>query len=102
MQQNKTYVHVCAYRYAAIAASIICIIYYIHIQIITARVKSNFKIIKLLSISCKLGSNVVLHTNHHGMQHCGAVNSVLTEKVILKPHKNGVEKSIIMTAAMLG
>ena len=25
------------------------------------------------------------------MQHCGAVNSVLTEKVILKPHKNGVE-----------
>ena len=45
---------------------------------------------------------MLLHTNHHRMQHCGAVNSVLTEKVILKPHKNGVEKSIIMTAAMLG
>ena len=80
------------------------ITYTIHVctQIIIARVKGNFKIIKLLSISCKLGSNVVLHTNHHSMQHCGAVNSVLTEKVILKPHKNGVEKSIIMTAAMLG
>ena len=93
------------YKYAPIAAGIICIIYYIHdtcTQIIIARVKGNFKIIKLLSISCKLGSNVVLHTNHHRMQHCGAVNSVLTEKVILKPHKNGVEKSIIMTAAMLG
>ena len=34
---------------------------------------------------------MLLHTNHHRMQHCGAVNSVLTEKVILKPHKNGVE-----------
>ena len=45
---------------------------------------------------------MLLHKNHHRMQHCGAVNSVLTEKVILKPHKNEVEKSIIMTAAMLG
>ena len=42
---------------------------------------------------------MLLHTNHHRMQHCGAVNSVLTEKVILKPHKNGVEIYYYETAA---
>ena len=37
------------------------ITYTIHVQIIIARVKGNFKIIKLLSISCKLGSNVTTY-----------------------------------------
>ena len=48
---------------------------------------------------------MLLHTNHHRMQHCGAVNSVLTEKVILKPHKNGVEiyyyETLLLAAASM-
>ena len=44
------------------------ITYTIHIQIIIARVKGNFKIIKLLSISCKLGSNVhVTYKSSHAL-----------------------------------